>query len=103
MRAVANCVTSHSARLGDQMQSRSPRCRPSSARPAAKPVYLVLELFPGPANALFQEHNRRPLGEARHRAGRSVVDLGRSGARTSLAAAGVASSALTSFLETARV
>ena len=35
MRAVANCVTSHSARFGDQMPRRSPRSRPSDSSPAA--------------------------------------------------------------------
>ncbi len=35
MRAVANCVSSHSARFGDQMPTRSPRRTPSAHRPAA--------------------------------------------------------------------
>ena len=35
MRAVANCVTSHSWRFGAQMPTRLPRRRPSARRPAA--------------------------------------------------------------------
>ncbi len=35
MRAVANCVSSHSLRFGDQMPTRSPLRMPSAARPAA--------------------------------------------------------------------
>ena len=35
MRAVANCVSSHSLRFGDQMPTQSPFAMPSAARPAA--------------------------------------------------------------------
>ncbi len=35
MRAVANWVTSHSQRFGDQMPTRSPFARPSARKPAA--------------------------------------------------------------------
>ena len=33
--AVANCVSSHSGRFGDQMPMRSPGSRPSASKPAA--------------------------------------------------------------------
>ena len=35
MRAVANCVTSHSQRFGDQMPMRSPFSEAERSRPAA--------------------------------------------------------------------
>src|SRR6478735_9900944 len=33
--AAANCVSAHSAQLGDQIPIRSPGCRPNASRPAA--------------------------------------------------------------------
>ena len=75
MRAVANCVTSHSTRFGDQMPNRSPRCRPSAARPAAKRS-TCSELRPGPAHVLLAEHDGGPVGEARRRVGEQRGDRG---------------------------
>ena len=44
MRAVANCVSSHSTRFGDQMPTRSPFCDAERKQPGRQHIHFIRKL-----------------------------------------------------------
>ena len=60
---MANCVTTHSALLGDQMPIRSPGSQAERQQPGGERVDLGFQLAIGPADVLVA-HDQRVAGRA---------------------------------------
>ena len=72
--AVAYWMSTHSAQLGDQMPTRSPRSIPCASRPRRDAVDRGVELGVGEAQALVAADERLAVGEPRDRALEVVAD-----------------------------
>ena len=64
MRAVAYWMTTHSARFGAQMPTRSPFSTPRASRPRAARPDSLPQLAIGRAVALVADDERLPVAEA---------------------------------------